>query len=779
MSDFDRESLLEMFVFEMNQLLINLEDTVLDAEMGFTLEDINEIFRVMHTIKGSAAMMLYENISQVAHKVEDLFFYLRENKEAEYDSSKVADIVLEAKDFVKGELEKIESGLESDGDSTDIVAKILDELSEIKGEKTQEVVEPINPMVALQSIDEKKDFIGFESHLTLHSYLFKIVYEKDAVMKNVRAYTVLTNVEREYNEVKYYPSDLLDESKSDVIDVDGFHISLCTDSEFSSVITSIAKNTNIEKIDLSYLPPKSSAKTLEDFEKISVNICLEGGYGEKFSNVTDLVYFLKGNYSALKFTNIYVKDKAQVKNIELEIYGEATSEELEEKLSTFEGVENLIVFNNEDFIDENDASNIEQELLNQTTDLKNDNKVSMSKIEKNNTQDKVKKNNVTQVISVSVSKLDELLNLMRELVITEAMVVQNTDLQGLELDNFFKDARQLHKIINDVQDIVMSMRMVPLSNVFFKMHRIVRDMSKSLDKDVSLEIIGEETEVDKNIIEQISDPIMHMIRNCIDHGLEGNSERENIGKKEKAKVTLEAKNAGGDVLIIISDNGRGINREKVLEKALNNGLLKKEAHEYTNKEIDNFIFLPGFSTNEEVSNYSGRGVGMDVVNTNLESIGGTVEVDSVTNEGTKFTMKIPLTLAIIDGMNIKLGNTLFTLPINSIRKSFKVMPSEITVDPDGNEFVNLRGEVYELIRLCDFFGIESKYENIQDCIVILVENGEKSVCILADQLIGEHQVVVKTLPKYINKVRGLSGCTLLGNGDISLIVDVAGFFDVV
>ncbi len=801
MADFDRESMLEMFVFEMSQLLSNLESTVLDAESGFTIGDINEIFRIMHTIKGSAAMMLYENVSNVAHKIEDLFFYLREEQPEEFDSSSVADVVLEGMDFIKVELEKIENGEEVDGVPDDIIDSIVKVLDNIKnGDNTISETQDKNKTSTTKvNISNKYlDINQIPINSNFSTYSIKFNFEEDAVMKNVRAYTVASNLQGSTEDVSHYPEDLLEEDAEELIEKNGFFVQFLSQFDFQSVLRMISKNTNLLSMNLVMVKPTTEKKDFDNFNIFKCDVTFNDNYGTGFKNVTDFIMLVENHYSALEIKEIKLLNPPEDENSPVEMFlytnqNIATIEELIKNTDTVSSL-SLEVASKEDakFHVEEDYVEEAEEAVEPVKDIEVPENIAIPEPEaikahvpeKKQTkkkmdakEDKTKKGNSSQVISVNVSKLDELLNLMRELVITEAMVTQNQDLVGLDLENFHKDARQLHKIIDDVQDIVMSMRMVPLSNVFFKMHRIVRDMSKALNKDVQLEIIGEETEVDKNIIEQISDPLMHMIRNSIDHGLESDEERKVLGKHEKGTVTLEAKNAGGDVLIIIRDNGAGINREKVMEKARKNGLLKKEVHEYTNKEIDNFIFLPGFSTNEQVTNYSGRGVGMDVVNTNIESIGGSVDVESVPGEGSRFTIKIPLTLAIIDGMNIKIGNTLFTIPITSIKRTFKARKENLTVDPDGNEMLNIRGEVFEVIRISDFFNIDSNAKELEDGIILLIENGDKSICILADQLIGEHQVVVKTLPNYIDKVRGLSGCTLLGNGDISLIIDVAGFFD--
>jgi two-component system chemotaxis sensor kinase CheA len=369
------------------------------------------------------------------------------------------------------------------------------------------------------------------------------------------------------------------------------------------------------------------------------------------------------------------------------------------------------------------------------------------------------------------------MDLVGEMVVAEAMVTQNPDLRGLELDNFRKAARQLRKINSEIQDIVMSIRMVPLATTFHKMHRIVRDMSKKLKKEVHLELIGEQTEVDKNIIEHISDPLMHLIRNAIDHGIESAEERKLSGKLAAGTITLEARNIGSDVLVMIRDDGRGLNKEKILTKAQESGLLIKPQDEMSDKEIFNMIFLPGFSTKEAITEFSGRGVGMDVVTKNLQTVGGAVSVDSKEGYGTTITLKIPLTLAIIDGMNIRVGDSRYTIPTISIKESFRPQENGTIQDPDGNEMIMVRGKCYPILRLHDCFKVQTQITSFKDGIFIMVEHEEEIVCLFADALLGEQQVVVKPLPNYFRRIKqisGLTGCTLLGDGSISLILDISG-----
>ena len=269
---------------------------------------------------------------------------------------------------------------------------------------------------------------------------------------------------------------------------------------------------------------------------------------------------------------------------------------------------------------------------------------------------------------------------------------------------------------------------------------------------------------------------MHLVRNAADHGIESKQERKELGKEEVGKITLEACNSGGDVLIKVIDNGRGLDKDKILEKARKNGLIDGNENDLTEKKIYSMIFLPGFSTAEEVTEFSGRGVGMDVVRNNIEGLGGSISVDSEKEEGTTVTLKIPLTLAIVSGMIIRVGDAKYTVPIMSIRQSFRPSSEDIIVDTEGNEMVMVRGECYIIRRLNRMYNVKNAEENFENGILILIEDNDDTFCIFADEIIGEQQVVVKPLPEYVKKfdtIYGIAGCTLLGDGDISLILDVA------
>jgi len=326
----------------------------------------------------------------------------------------------------------------------------------------------------------------------------------------------------------------------------------------------------------------------------------------------------------------------------------------------------------------------------------------------------------------------------------------------------------------------MSLRMVPVSGTFQKMNRIVRDMSKKLGKRAKLTLVGENTEIDKTIVDNIGDPIMHMVRNSMDHGLE-ESEEERIaaGKNPVGEIILSARDTGSEVIIEIKDDGRGVNYDNVLKKAIKNGLAFADM-DYSEKEILNFLMMPGFSTNVEATEFSGRGVGMDVVKRNIEEIGGSVSITSQFGKGMTTTLKIPLTMSIMDGMEVAVGDSIFTIPINNIRQSFRVSADELIHDSTNGEVVKCIGNFYPVVRAKNLFGLQDGVENIEEGILLWLVSGEQSYCLFVDELIGEHQVVVKQLPTYVNsyniKQYGINGCTLLGDGSISIILDVAGIY---
>lgn len=696
--------IVQAFIFETENMLEQIEQILLDCEesKAFTEDDVNEIFRIMHTIKGGAGMMNFDKLAELAHSIEDTFFYIREEKPEINNITNITDVILEGIDFMKDYLEGIKNDDIEVLDASDIVEKNkkcieelksgVSEIDDTESSDDEEIQrdEMLNNIDYISLDDEESNDDGIEEKDEVDSMLdgmiecFEIIlhYSEGCEMENLRAFQVVQEYENNVKEIKYYPEDLFDDKNTasiiDLIRNEGFKVHIKTEWSYDEVQESVEKLCFIDKFTINKIEEK-------DF-----------GVFKKASKVK------KKN-----------KGNKELKDNEKEL-------------------------------------NSRHEQLNHIQEQKR--------------------------INVAVEKLDVLMDLVGELVLSETMVVSNPDLKGKKLDNFAKAARQHRKIISELQDTVMSIRMMPLSTTFSKMKRIVRDISKKLDKEMQIELIGEETEVDKNVIEQISDPLMHLVRNAADHGIESKQERKKLGKEEVGKITLEACNSGGDVLIKVMDNGRGLDKDKILEKAKKNGLIEGNENDLSEKKIFSMIFIPGFSTSEEVTEFSGRGVGMDVVRNNIEGLGGSISVDSTKEEGTTVTLKIPLTLAIVSGMIIRVGNAKYTVPIMSIRQSFRPSAEDIIVDTEGNEMVMVRGDCYIIRRLNRMYNVKDAEENFENGILILIENNDDAFCIFADEIIGEQQVVVKPLPEYVKKfdtIYGISGCTLLGDGDISLILDVA------
>ena len=377
-----------------------------------------------------------------------------------------------------------------------------------------------------------------------------------------------------------------------------------------------------------------------------------------------------------------------------------------------------------------------------------------------------------QDIRVDLHKLDLLINLVGELVIAESMVTRCPAVVHVEDEYYNRAKHQLRRICDELQDCAMSVRMIPLAATFRKMVRLVHDLGTKAGKKIKLNLVGEETEVDKTVIEQIADPLVHIVRNSCDHGVEPPDERIAAGKPEIGSVTLEGKHEGGEVWILITDDGRGLNKERILSKAIERGLVGAEAKDWSDDRIYKLVFEPGFSTAEKVTDISGRGVGMDVVKRNIEKLNGRIDITSRPGLGSTFTLRIPLTLAIVDAMLVRVGDGKYMIPTLTIRESLVPMKSQVTVTPEGREILRLREEMVPIIRLYDVFGCQPGADKLKDGILIVAEDSGRSFAFFVDEIIGQQQTVIKGLPDYIGESNGFSGCTILGDGTVSLIVDV-------
>jgi two-component system chemotaxis sensor kinase CheA len=700
------ENMLDMYLFETNSLLEQLDELLIEAEKAgdFTVDDVNEIFRIMHTVKGSSAMMEFTSLMQIAHHIEDLFFFIRENGLESLDTSHKStlfDLMFRSTDMLRAEVSKVENNEPLSDNVDHLTQEINSFLKKIskdnnqtvksdKSEKAPETPKVPQPIPAKASEVQAVNLEEIRIDLAdcpdeKAAFFLRIFYDEGCGMENLRAFMLISALKESGLEFGFYPEDVETNSQSTATIIEkGFFLTFDSRKDADMAISQINNLNNIRSYELiENARSKSSAAQ----EKQNVPIS---------SSQTDSENSGTTNTPAA-----------------------STGHQMPSK-------QNLI--------------------------------------------------------SVNLTKLDNLVAIVGEIVITESMVTSSPDIQNLKnLDSFLKATRQLRKLTDDLQDIVMSLRMVPISGVFQKMNRIVRDMKQKLKKDVRLTIIGENTEVDKSIVDSIGDPIMHIVRNSMDHGIEETAEeRIAVGKNPQGELILSASHTTNEVIITITDDGRGVNPAGVLAKAKKNGILTKPESEYSNKEILALLLAPGFSTNEVVTEFSGRGVGMDVVKKNVENIGGTITITSELGKGMCTTLKIPLTMAIVDGMEISVGKSVFTIPIANIRQSFKVKNEDVIYDTEGNEIIRCMNQFYPIIRIHRLYNIDTEITNIEDGILVWVESGDKSYCLFVDDLLGEQQVVVKPLPVYLNsfniKDSGISGCTILGDGNISIILDVLNLY---
>ncbi|MDH5735598.1 MAG: chemotaxis protein CheA [Gammaproteobacteria bacterium] len=381
----------------------------------------------------------------------------------------------------------------------------------------------------------------------------------------------------------------------------------------------------------------------------------------------------------------------------------------------------------------------------------------------------------TSSIRVGIDKIDDLINMVGELVITQSMLsLLGEDFSMQNLEKLQDGLGQLERHTRELQESVMMIRMLPISFSFSRFPRLVRDMSSQMGKKIDLIMSGENTEIDKTLIEKIGDPLVHLVRNSLDHGIEMPADRIAAGKKETGTINLNAYHKGGNIVIEITDDGKGIDQDAVLNKAIEKGLVPAGA-KLTAQQINDLIFQPGFSTAKKITDVSGRGVGMDVVRKNITSLGGAVEIQSEHGKGSTFTIRLPLTLAILDGQSVIVGNEIYIIPLVSIVESIQIKTSMINKVAGKGETFKLRDEYIPIVRLSRVFGIENaKAKTLEDGLLVVVEADRKPCGLFVDDLLGQQQVVIKSLEQNYRRVDGVSGATILGDGSVALILDIPG-----
>jgi len=386
-----------------------------------------------------------------------------------------------------------------------------------------------------------------------------------------------------------------------------------------------------------------------------------------------------------------------------------------------------------------------------------------------------KASTLERVIKVDTNKLDFLVDMIGELVIAQSMVRHDGNLNSISNPKLQRNLSQLARITGEVQKTAMALRMVPIGQLFQRSVRLVRDLARKAGKKAELELFGEETELDRTIVADLADPLMHMIRNSVDHGLELPDVREKNGKNPVGRVTLKAYHQASHIVIEVSDNGRGLDRQKILAKARERGLIQEGA-QLTDKEICNLIFEPGFSTADKVSDISGRGVGMDVVRKQIMKMRGRIDIESEPGKGATFYLKLPLTLAIIDGLVVGVGEERYIVPIYVLKEMFRPKADAVFTIEGRREMILVRGTLLPVTRLYRTFGVEPRTTDISQSVVVVAESGERHFCVMVDEVIGKQEVVIKSLGETFKHIQGVAGGAILGDGRVGLILDMDGLF---
>ena len=717
--DNETKEMIKSFVIESLDSLDSVEPLIENINDTNDKENINAVFRVFHTIKGLSLFFGLNNLNALTHKAETLLDILRKNPSLIDDN--IISLIYSTLDLIREILVLVSNEFSDEKEANDVenILFLLD-----------------NAINSIQnSINENSNEI-FQNEYRLNDIDLETIPSIDETDNPEEGIDNFTEQQLDANSL--ISQDMIETYLSDTKDyldnIDNMLIQLEKDPNNYEIISNIFGMVHSIKGNSGFMGYSEIQDIAMETETILDSIRKNELFVE-----SNIISILLSNTEAIRKRINQISEKVhQSSNLEIK----------EKQLSPQTSAEQIPQQKPEKQIE------IEPQTQEQINTTKNQN------------------NTPKLDIRVDTTKIDKLFDLVGELITTGNMITNNPDLANLQLPNFSKATSQLNKITRELQEITMSVRMMPLSGLFNKMKRLVRDTSLKLGKKANLIMSGQETEMDKNIIEQISDPLMHLVRNALDHGIESPEERIAKGKPETGTIHLAARYDGNEILITITDDGEGINPDIIKEKAISRGLINSTDSSLSEKDLIQLIFEPGFSTAKTVSDISGRGVGLDVVKKNIDKLQGSVDVISKINEGTTFTLRIPLTLAIMDALLVKVGDTVFALPLLNVIETFKTDSYLITKTMDGVEMIKTHNKLLPFIRLYEIFKIQPKHNNIEQGFAMLIQGKNEQCCFLVDELLGNQQIVIKGFSDYIGNVPGLTGCMILNDGNIGLIIDI-------
>ena len=702
---------IEEFLEEADELVEDLESSLLELESN--LKDrsiIDKIFRAMHTIKGGAGMVMQSELSDYAHHLETLLDQVRSG--GVECTSELVSTLLKANDCIISFIQKIRGEGEVDEELKETTLK---ELKSFSNQSPQPVVEEKKEVPVPQKNAEEVHQTGQQT------YLITLKFNEDFLTQGSDPLLVLSQL-KELGEISVIP-----------------HLSELPDY----------KVFDPEKLYLWWSIKLTTEQSITDIENV-------------------LIFFQEGNQ--LKIENIDTPDEeqTQVRNAHQQMIQEAESSEVPEKDS--EVIEKDGVQEKEEKEEETTQSQEtgEEDALLSTTD--NSPQPPQKPVEK------TEETQVVQSIRVQVDKLDKLQNLVGETVINQARLMRLSEEITAIDENLGEMVLQFvednETSVRELQDQIQQVRMIEMGSIFTPMKRIVRDFAVKNQKQINLDIHGADTELDKTVTEQLHGPLVHLIRNAMDHGIEKPDERNKKGKDRAGTITLRASHQEGFVIVEIEDDGKGMDPQKIYEAGVRKGIVA-EGEQLSDMEAFQLIFQPGFTTTTEVTSTSGRGVGMDSVKKQIESLLGNIEIQSKVNQGTLVRLKLPLTLAIIEGMIVKVGQQVFTLPLLSVVEALKPLDRQVKHMKRSGELIDIRGEFIPLIRLHKKLQLKDALEDPKEGLVVVVQQSNQKHCLLVDEIIDQRPVVIKNLEDHFIQVPGLAGATIMGDGSISFILDVS------
>ncbi|WP_223552609.1 chemotaxis protein CheW [Lysinibacillus sphaericus] len=788
---------LEMFIEESKDHLQACSEHLLELEKNpDDLAIVGEIFRSAHTLKGMSATMGFEDLADLTHKMENVLDAIRNEKI--HVTPEILDVVFESVDHLEEMVMDIANGGDGKRDVSSTVAQLKRiELGEYAIPEVVATTE--TPVTAVASVLEYDSFeqtvITQSAEQGFNAFEISVRLRVDCLLKAARVFMVFEILEKVGDVIKSNPSvEKLEDEQFD----QQFYIAFVTKESAEDIQKKIMKVSEVEEVTVASIETTvtavASVLEYDSFEETVIAQSAEQGFNAfeisvrlredcllKAARVFMVFEILEKDGDVIK-SNPSV-DKLEDEQFDQQFYvafvTKESAEDMQKKIMKVSEVEEVIVatLEQKQFSEKEQAiqevtatATIEPEAKPVTTPANNIPAPKPAKAEAPAKADKSHAPVGNKTIRVNIERLDILMNLFEELVIDRGRLQSiATEVNHGELN---ETVERMSRVMGDLQTIILTMRMVPVETVFNRFPKMIRQLSRDLNKKINLEIIGAETELDRTVIDEIGDPLVHLIRNSVDHGIENPTARLAKGKPEEGTVVLRAYHSGNYVFIEIEDDGAGINREKVLAKAISKGIVTQEqSYSMSDKQINELILASGFSTADVISDVSGRGVGLDVVKTTIESLGGNISIESTQDVGSIFSIQLPLTLSIISVMLVEIEKEIYAIPLSSIIETSIIRSSEI-MNAHNQKVIDFRGKVVPLVFLEEIFEVPRKEPQVDEFhSVVIVRKGEKLAGLVVDSFIGQQEIVLKSLGNYLTNIFAISGATILGNGKVALIVD--------